>query len=229
VGDERANLDLLRRRILNVVGHELRTPVTTLRGLAELLGTTEGDPEATRALHDAIKRAARRSEALVDDLLVAAGIGTALPVAPLAPTDVLDAAAKAWAGIDVPEGVDLAVDVAPGLVVLARPGSLRRALEAVLDNAVRHGGEPIELRAAVDGDEVEIVVTDGGPGIPEAERPLATEAFFRGERAVTTAPGLGLGLSLAATLVGQDGGAIEVSEAEGGGTAVVLHLPIGAA
>ncbi|MBA2282386.1 MAG: HAMP domain-containing histidine kinase [Acidimicrobiia bacterium] len=227
MGDEKADLDLLRRRMINVVGHELRTPITTLRGLAELLGTTEGDPEATEHLHAAVRRAARRAESLVDDLLVSAGVSTALPVSEPVPTDVVDAARAAWAELeDLPEGLDLELDVPDGLAVLIHKGGLRRALAAVLDNAVRYGALPVVLAAAVEGDSVRVAVRDAGPGIPAADRALAVEPFFRGERAVTAGPGIGMGLALAAALVAHHGGSLVIGEAEGGGAEVALVLPL---
>lgn len=225
VRDDAAALDLLRRRIVNVVGHELRTPVTTLRGLADLLGTTGGDPDATERLFDAIRRTARRAEALVDDLLVAAGVTTALPVAAIVPTPVTVAATAAWAEVEDVQGIDLELDADRDLAVLARPGSLRRALAAILENAVRYGSPPVALHAGRDGADVVVSVEDAGPGVPEAERTLVLEPFFRGEQAVTTAAGLGLGLALAAALVEHDGGTLVVGGRDGGGTTVTIRLP----
>jgi two-component system sensor histidine kinase KdpD len=227
MGDEKAEFDLLRRRVINVVGHELRTPVTTLRGLAELLGSTEGDAEATATLYEAVRRAARRAESLVDDLLVSAGVSTALPVSEPVRTDVVEAARAAWAEVDdVPADLDLEVDLPEGLAVLAHLGSLRRVLLALFDNAVRYGAPPVVVSAAVDGDTVRVAVRDAGPGIPAAERSLVVEPFFRGEQAVTTTAGIGLGLALAVALVEHDSGALTIQEAGGGGTEVVLVLPI---
>jgi light-regulated signal transduction histidine kinase (bacteriophytochrome) len=70
------DLDLLSRRVVNVIGHELRTPVTTIRGLAESLAETPGDAALTAAL----VRSAVRLERLVDDLLLASAVFTASPV-----------------------------------------------------------------------------------------------------------------------------------------------------
>jgi two-component system phosphate regulon sensor histidine kinase PhoR len=227
MGDEKAELDLLRRRVINVVGHELRTPVTTLRGLAELLGSTDGDAEATATLYEAVRRAARRAESLVDDLLVSAGISTALPVADPVRTDVVEAGRAAWAELDeVPGDLDLELDVPEGLAVLAHLGALRRVLLALFDNAIRYAAAPVVLSASVDGDTVRVVVRDGGRGIPAAERELVVEPFFRGEQAVTTTAGIGLGLALAVALVEHDSGSLTIQEADGGGTEVALVLPI---
>ena len=217
---ERAAVDLLRRRVLNVVGHELRTPITTLRGLAESLGTT-GDPEAELAVHDALRRTARRTEALLDDLLLATGVSTALPVGAVDAQHVAPAAREAWAQLD-PGGE---LTVAGDGVVLAVDGTLERMLIAVLDNAAKYGEAPVEVTITTLGANVHVVVADRGPGVPAAELALVTEPFFRGERAVLGHHSLGLGLAVARSLVEHLDGAIDVRTREGGGVEVDLRLP----
>lgn len=223
VGDvevERAAVDLLRRRVLNVVGHELRTPITTLRGLAESLGTT-GDPEAELAVHDALRRTARRTEALLDDLLLATGVSTALPVGATEGRHVAATAREVWAQLD--PGGELAV--AGDGVVLAVDGTLERMLGAVLDNAARYGEAPVEVTITTLGAEVQVVVADHGPGVPAAELALVTEPFFRGERAVLGHHSLGLGLAVTRSLVEHLDGSVDVRNREGGGFEVELRLP----
>lgn len=214
-----AEVDLLRRRVLNVVGHELRTPITTLRGLAELLGTTPDDPEKTAAVRDAIQRSARRIEALLDDALVALGVTTALPVGAATPTPVVGVVEAAWRSL---EGEGLEIDGAA--TALVHPDGLRRALACVLDNAVKYG-EAVRVEVAEEGDEAVVSVVDGGPGIAEGEDSLLFEPFFRGERAVMTAPGLGLGLTVARRLVEHDGGRIDVRPGAEGGAVTTVRVP----
>jgi signal transduction histidine kinase len=199
-GDDR-DLDLLRRRVINVVGHELRTPVTTLRGLAELLAEPGLTPARSDEVRDALVRTARRTEALLDDLLVAAGVTTALPVAPPRPTPV------------------------GGSIALARPGVVDRITSALLDNAERYAGGTGALQVERRGADVVLVVADRGPGVPEEELPLLTEPFFRGEQAVLTHHALGLGLAVAKALAEQDGGSLRVADRDGGGLVVEVRLP----
>jgi signal transduction histidine kinase len=224
--DERAAVDLLRRRVLNVVGHELRTPITTLRGLAELLGEPT-DPAAEAELHEAIKRTARRTEALLDDLLLATGVSTALPVGDPVATPVAATAREAWAAIEGGPPGELTVE--GDAVVLAPKGVVRRLLDAVLDNAARYGSGPFDVEVRDDGERVVVIVRDCGPGIPAAELPLVTEPFFRGERAVLTHHSLGLGLAVVHALVAHDEGDVQVRNREGGGVEVELRLPSDAA
>src|SRR5436190_16625171 len=75
---ELAELEAIRRRVVNVVGHALRTPVTTIAGMASALATTT-DAETRSALVEGLVRNARRVEGLLDDLLIASGVTTALP------------------------------------------------------------------------------------------------------------------------------------------------------
>lgn len=215
----RAEVDLLRRRVLNVVGHELRTPITTLRGLAELLGTTPDDPAKTAAVRDAIQRSARRIERLVDDALVALGVTTALPVGAARATPVVEVVNEAWAAVG-----DGELDVEGDATALVRPDGFRRALACVLDNAQKYGTE-VHVEVAERNGHAIVTVLDRGPGVADGEGALLFEPFFRGERAVMTAPGLGLGLTVARRLLEHDGGTVEVGTADGGGAAATVRVP----
>jgi signal transduction histidine kinase len=220
----RAEIDLLRRRVINVVGHELRTPITTLRGLAELLGTAES-PEAESELHDAIRRTARRVEGLLDDLLVATGVSTALPVGQEEPVHIAEAARAAWAALDaLPAARSLEVE--GDAAVLARPAAIRRLLSALLDNALRYGEPPVSVTTTTTDGQVLVVVADHGPGVPAAELTLVPEPFFRGERAVLEHHSLGLGLAVARALAEQHDGELHVRNRDGGGLAVEVRLPV---
>jgi len=129
-----SDLDLLRRRVVNVVGHELRTPVTTVRGLAESLAAAT-DEGTRRELTTALVRSAARLERLVDDLLLASGVLTASPVGDAVEVDLAAAVREA--------GWPAAVE--GSATIRARVESVARILEPIVDNARRHG-EPIEIR-----------------------------------------------------------------------------------
>ena len=214
-----AEVDLLRRRVLNVVGHELRTPITTLRGLAELLGTTPDDPVKTVAVRDAIQRSARRIEGLLDDALVALGVTTALPVGAPQPTAVVGVVEEAWRAVDGGE-----LDVEGSAVALVHPDGFRRALTCVLDNAHKYGAE-VTVDIGEGNEGVVVTVADRGAGIAAGEEGLLFEPFFRGERAVMTAPGLGLGLTVARRLLEHDGGGIDLRPGPDAGAVATLRVP----
>lgn len=220
--DARAEIDQIRRRVINVVGHELRTPITTLRGLADLLDATD-DPEARATLHDALRRTAKRAESLLDDLLVAAGVTTALPVGEPEPTPVSGAAYEAWHLLGCAGDPTITGDA--DAVVLARPGVVRRALVLLVDNAVKYGTGPVGMSAARDGSTIVLEVTNDAEPLPVPDLELGFEPFYRGERAVTLAPGLGLGLAVARALARQHGGDVELRQPAPGSVVARLVLP----
>src|SRR5688500_15580686 len=128
-------LDAIRRRVVNVVGHALRTPLTTVVGMAHALRETDDD--ATRAtLLEGLARNAARVERLLDDLLLAAGVATALPAGDPAHVPVRETFETEWNGLGSPS--ELAVR-GPELTVLARAGAFERITNAVLDNASKYG------------------------------------------------------------------------------------------
>lgn len=205
-----------------VVGHELRTPVTTIRGLAESLATAT-PAEVRERIAPALARLAARVERLLDDLLLAAGIMTALPAGAPAPEPVLAAIRSAWAALGQPEE-RLVVHGGGTVSALVAPGGLDRILGAVLDNAAKYGTGPVTVEVGVADGEVRIEVTSRGPTPPPSDLALAFEPFYRGEAAVTASPGLGVGLPVARAIAEQAGGRVELWAADGGGVVARVVL-----
>lgn len=217
-------LNRARGRFVAVVGHELRTPVTTLRGLVEELPAA--DLDMVRELTPAIVRSARRVESLLDDLLLATDITTALPVGDPEPVDLVACAQATW---DAVEGVpELALTGDKEAVVSMRPRAADTMLERVLDNAHRYGTPPFGFDADADADRVRITVSSGGPDLAADDVHLAFELFYRGEGAVTSAPGFGLGLPVARALARQHDGDLHIEPRAGGGLDVIIDLPVSA-
>ena len=216
--EEPRDVDLLRRRVLNVVGHELRTPVSTLAGLAAELETVV-DERVRAELISAVARNARRLDRLVRDLLLAASIETVVPTDPPEAIDLL-----AMARV-VATGPAAEAEHHGRAIALARPAAVRRAMSAILENASLYGIPPITVTGEQVNGTASVEVASGGPPMGPDELTLAVEAFFRGERAVTTSPGLGLGLALARTLARADGGEVLVRAREEGGMVARLELP----
>ena len=205
-----------------VVGHELRTPVTTLRGLSEELVNAS---EAERLeLAPAILRSARRVESLLDDLLLATDITTALPVGDPEPVDLVTCAQATWDALE--SGSELTLTGDHEAIVSMRPRAADTMLERVLDNAVRYGTPPVSFDAdAGHGDRVQITVASGGIELASDDVHLAFELFYRGEGAVTSAPGFGLGLPVARALARQHDGDLHLEPRPGGGLEVTIDLP----
>lgn len=219
----------LEERLLTLVGHEMRTPLTTIFGTLTTLRHYSGrvSPDTASDLLDAGLRASRRLERLVEALLMAARLDaedvsfrrSPVPVRGL----VLEAVAAAGASDRV------AVDVPASLGVTADTVHLGTVVTQLVENAVVHGGDgPVEVVARdADAGMVSIEVRDEGPGIPEDEQEAALGRFRRiGDHAV---PGTGLGLYLARRLVEGMGGELSLLSARGAGCTVVVRLPTAAA
>ena len=216
---ERSDQEWVERRAINVIGHELRTPASTVRGIAEVLAT-EPDAQARAELVDALLRNTRRLEALLDDLLIATSVTTALPVGPTERIDLAEEIRKSWAQDD-------GLEVSGAGTVLARESSVGRIVAAVLENARTHGEPPVQVAINSSGNSVVASFDSPGPELPPEDLRLAVQPFWRGERAVTTAPGLGLGLTVAELLARHEGGRLWVEARPGGGMITSLELRAG--
>jgi K+-sensing histidine kinase KdpD len=214
-----AEVEALRRRVLNVIPHALRTPITTFRGLSEALAHAT-EEQIRDEIGPALRRLSAQAEHLLDDLLIASGYTTALPTADPQATPIVETARSVWRdlGIDRPleiEGDETAAVVAPA-------GSVFKILVHVLDNAGKYGEGPARLQVTKDEGRVLVEVASGGadPG----DVAMFTEPFYRGEAAVMRASGLGVGLTVARALAVQAGGTLDVKAATGGGLLTCLDL-----
>jgi signal transduction histidine kinase len=214
-------LNSARSRFVAVVGHELRTPVTTLRGLAEELVASDGQPG--EELSGAILRNARRVESLLDDLLLATDITTVLPVGEPEPVDLVPAAQATWDALEIDDELELSGEAE--VRALLRPGAADTMLVRVLDNARLYGQPPYRLHAATHDGRAVLTMSSQGAELQPDDVQLAFELFYRGEAAVTSAPGFGLGLPVARALARQHGGELTIEPQPGGGLEVRIDLP----
>jgi signal transduction histidine kinase len=219
-------LDLLRRRLANVLGHALRTPVATVRGLVESIEPTGEDAVVHHEVLTTLHRSAARLEQLVDDLLLVSGLETGLPTGAPREFDPVQVAQQVTDDLDLP--LDLDVGSANGTRVTARPDALRWIMRCVLDNAARYGGGQAQLDVEPHADHVSLLVTTGPGGITVTDHDLANafEAFYRGERAVLVdGARLGVGLTTAARLAEHAGGRLAIRRGEGDTIVTELELP----
>jgi two-component system, OmpR family, sensor kinase len=222
-----------QRAFLASVGHELKTPLTTVQGYTEALldGTVDDPAERRRSLarvHAETIRLAR----LVQDLLDLARLGRGQFAVSLVDADVgavLKEAATAATERAAPRQVTVTTHLAGPLTAHVDPGRLRQVLDNLLDNATRSspsGRQVLVAARPLDGGGVEAAVVDQGPGIAAEDLPHAFDrgylwSRYRGSREV----GSGLGLAIVKALCDAMGVAIRAESGHGGGTAFRLALP----
>ncbi len=216
------------RQVSNSIAHDLRTPIARARARLEDAGMHATGPEE---LHAAVERAVMdldRVSAVFDALLRIAEIEAGARRSAFAKLDaaaLVSDLAELYTAVAEERGTTLVLTAPTPLPVNGDRELIQQALANLLDNAIKFSpaGGVIRLAATVQGDAVTIVVSDQGPGIPEADRARATERFFRGEAARQT-PGSGLGLALVEAVAQLHGGSLRLEDAEPGLRAV-LTLP----
>ncbi|HXH25132.1 MAG TPA: HAMP domain-containing sensor histidine kinase, partial [Vicinamibacterales bacterium] len=217
------------------VSHELRTPVAVIRSAAENLSQGVVGGERVKRYGALLESEARRLGEMVERVLQYAGIESGLALGTKGPVDlheVIEAAitsAVSAHGEVVRLERHIPADLPP---VAADAAGLRSAIENLIANAVKYGGDDrwVGIRAEVArerrGTEVRITVSDHGPGIPQSELRHIFEPFYRGAQATARqVHGNGLGLSLVKRIVAAHGGRITVTTRPGAGSAFTIALP----
>lgn len=219
----RAEATELRGALLSAVGHDLRTPLTSIKAAAgslrdARLRLSDGDKAELAAT---VEESADRLTALVDNLLDSSRLAAGAVAPVLAPVGYDEVVGRALAGVEGAQRIELDVDEALPEVV-ADAGLLERVVANLADNALRHGrGAPVAVRGSAYGDRVELRVVDRGPG--RARRDLFTPFQSTGDRSGTT--GVGLGLSVARGFTEAMGGSLAAEDTPGGGLTLVVALP----
>ena len=202
--------------VSNSIAHDLRTPLAELRSRLEELALTRPAPEETFAEVDAAVTDVDGVIRIFNALLRLAEIDSGLRRSNFVDTDVTELVAKAV------EFYLPAAELKGHSLTLHDPGPawarcdavlLAQAINNLVDNALKFvaAGGHIDIEVVPGEDSVGVVVADDGPGIPEADRPRATERFFRGDASRAT-PGVGLGLSLVEAIARLHGGSLELAD-----------------
>lgn len=217
---------IVRRDFVTMASHEMRTPLTVIRGFIELWNT-RGLPDRDRAADQlgAMRRNVQRMEHLVHNLLLASRVesgneGYRRRVFTCG--EILDAALLGNAST---EPVAATCDVEDELE--GDPELLRVAVANLVANADRYGAPPIEVGATAVAGGVVIRVTDHGPGVPEDFEPRLFERFSQatsGDR--RTAQGTGLGLWVTRYIAELHGGRLSYERAPHGGACFTIRLPL---
>lgn len=225
------NGDALRQRLLADVAHEVRTPVAVIGAYLEGLedGVTTLTPETVSVLRDQGARLARLATDLAAVTRAEEG-ARSLVLAPTAPGTLLSAAHAGARSAYALAGVDLTVDVDPGLpTVDADTDRMSQVLGNLLDNALRHTprGGSVRLRAQRTGTgRVRLSVADTGDGIDSDQLDLVFERFYRVDTARDRdRGGAGIGLAIVRALVHAHGGTV-VARSAGAGTGSTFDIDL---
>lgn len=215
-----------RTEMLAGVSHDLRTPLTRMKLQIAIMAEASAKKadHAAEAYGDLLKDIADMERMIGAYLAFAKGEGAEQP----RPTDL-----SAWLGEAIAdarrEGARIALretQDAADIVLMLRPDACRRALMNVLGNAHRYGGN-IEIALRRHRRQIEILIDDDGPGIPEDQREAVFKPFFRLDPSRNPETGgTGLGLTIARDILRSHGGDLTLAESPQGGTRAILTLPL---
>ncbi len=217
--------EVLRSALLTAVSHDLRTPLTTIKGLAHEIA--EGELSTSRGL--SIEQEADRLDHMVADLLDLSRIqaGAVRPVVQVNTADELIGAAMQQTRITL-AGHTVVVSVTDDVLAGRFDFSQTlRILVNLLENAGKYSpvGSTIEISAARENDLLCITVADEGPGVAASEVERIFEPFYRPAQAAADVRGTGLGLSIARGLAESQGGRVTYRARAAGGSLFTLTLP----
>jgi two-component system sensor histidine kinase KdpD len=221
-----AEVDRVRTAILASVGHDLRTPLASIKAAASSLRDAEVafTPEDRDELLATVEESTDRMNDLVENLLAMSRLQAGVLSMQVRPVGLDEVVARALLHVAHP---GVAVSVGDRLpLVAADPGLLERVVANLVANAVTAAaGGPIEVRGARDGDSVALSIVDHGAGIPEADRERVFAPFRRLDDKHADG-GLGLGLAIARGFTSAMSGTLTLAETDGDGLTATVRLPI---
>jgi len=224
-------VDRVRREFVHTVSHDLRSPLTSVIGYAELVGRAGPLNEQQRDFIGRIQDSIQHITALINDLLdigsIEAGIDTRREFVQLEgilryTIDMLQGQIKA-------KQLRIRTEVAPALPLLrANPIRLRQVLDNVIGNAIKYSNANAEIYISVHSEENQLIlqVTDQGPGIPPADQPHIFDKFYRGSNIGPEIAGSGFGLAIVKNIVENHEGRIWVESTLGKGSSFFIVLPV---
>jgi signal transduction histidine kinase len=219
-----------RDRLIATVSHDLATPLSVLSGTVQFARAQEAMHVDWSRLLGRLEIASARATSLVRMLSDAQALESEDLGLVLATHDLRALVSPVVQMMDrfsERHPVMLSVPEEP-VTVKADGDRLQRVLENLVNNAIKYSpeGGSVEVSVTREGDEAVLRVRDYGMGISRTALPRIFERSFRAPEAAAHAPGLGLGLSIAAQVVARHGGTISASPAEGRGTAITVRLPL---
>lgn len=229
---ELKRFESMRRDFVANVSHELKTPLTVLRGYTETLLADDPGPDVRARFLKAILDHAQRMQRLVDDLLDLSRIEAGAWQPQPARVALAALAREVWeslSGATDAGSLDFHLEIAPDAeTIVADPDMLREALANLLENAIRHtpAGGRISVQSARAANEMVVTVSDTGEGIPSEHLPRIFERFYRADAGRDRAlGGTGLGLAIVKHITEKHGGRVAAQSTVGQGTAVSMVFP----
>ncbi len=216
-----------QRRFVSDASHEMRTPLTAVRGQLEVLAReADPSPQRVREVEYLTLREIARMERLVDDLLALARLDEGLEPVPVE----IEVDAFLRELVDTAQAADRRIEFsgAPQGRVRADPDQLAQVVRNLVGNAIDHtaAGGTVRVSAEAKEGTVRIFVDDDGAGIPAAERDRVFDRFHRVEASRDrSSGGSGLGLAIARSIVEAHGGRIWIDDSPLGGARIAFELP----
>jgi signal transduction histidine kinase len=214
-----------QRRFIADASHELRSPLSTVISALEV-GIAHPELLDDRLATETLLPEAHRMQTLVDDLLLLARADERGLALRRADTDLDDLAVTEVSRLRRETTLDVHAELAPTRLV-GDSSALARVLRNLVDNAVRHATSRVEVAVRPEDDQACLTVADDGPGIAPADRLRVFERFVRLDTDRSrSGGGSGLGLAIVFEIVAAHGGSVRIDDRPGGGTAVVVQLPV---
>ena len=229
----RKRIEVIKDEIIGTVSHELKTPLTSIRGgLALALKAGEGLDERTRLLLEVARRNTERLVRMVEDLLDVQRLDAGKMYYETTEVDLHTLVSEAAAGLEplaTERGVEIRIERpdAP-LLVRCDADRITQVVVNLLSNALKHSPKGVAVTVRLEGEAraALLAVEDRGPGIPTSARREIFERFTQLEgRTAATRQGAGLGLHICRRIVEDHGGTIWVEDNPGGGSRFVVRLP----